>query len=273
MSPELQQPQPPPPPRGGSIPRTLIGAILVLIGLLLALDQLGWVEANHLMRFWPVLVVLYGLAVLQRGGRGVIYGTIVMLIGAWLLLNTLHWLILEPWQFSWPLILVVVGARILMRSGDQRWQGPPPPTSGLPPAETSAPAGPYSPPGPGPSASFASQPGSPPSLDHISMFGMMGGTKRRVAGAIFRSADMTSLMGACELDLRDALLGADGAAHIEVFSLMGGNHIFVPRNWTVILEVTPIMGGVEDKTRPVMGGNQHLYVRGTVLMGGVEVSN
>jgi len=257
MSPEMQQP--PPPPRASSIPRTLIGAFLVVIGLLLALDQLGWVEADHLMRFWPVLVVLYGLSVLQRGGRSVAYGTIVVLIGAWLLLNTLHWLILEPWQFIWPLILVVVGARILMRGGDQRWQNPPSGTSTFS--------------GPAPSANVGSQPGSPPVLEHISMFGMMGGTKRRVAGAIFRSADMTSLMGGCELDLRDALLGADGAAHVEVFSLMGGNHIFVPPNWTVILQVTPIMGGVEDKTRPVMGGNQHLYVRGTVLMGGVEVSN
>jgi hypothetical protein len=236
-----------------------------LIGLLLALDQLGWVEANHLMRFWPVLVVLYGLTVLQRGGRGVIYGTIVVLIGGWLLLNTLHWLILEPWQFIWPLILVVVGARILMRSGESRWQTPPPP-GGSQPTGASAPPGPSAPLGP-------SSPSGPPSLDHISMFGMMGGTKRRVAGAVFRSADMTSLMGGCELDLRDALLGADGTAHVEVFSLMGANHIFVPPNWTVILQVTPIMGGVEDKTRPVMGGNQHLYIRGTVLMGGVEVSN
>jgi hypothetical protein len=265
MSPEMQQP--PPPPRAGSIPRSLIGAFLVLIGLLLALDQLGWVEAHHLMRFWPILVVLYGFAILQRGGRGVVYGTIVVLIGGWLLLNTLHWLILEPWQFIWPLILVVVGARILMRSGEPRWPTQPP-ASSLPPTGSSAASG-FS----ASSGTLGTQAGAPPVLDHISMFGMMGGTKRRVAGAIFRSADMTSLMGGCELDLREALLGADGAAHVEVFSLMGGNHIFVPPNWTVILQVTPIMGGVEDKTRPVMGGNQHLYVRGTVLMGGVEVSN
>ena len=105
------------------------------------------------------------------------------------------------------------------------------------------------------------------------MFAMMGGTKQRVSGAIFRSADMTSLMGGCELDLRDALLGADGAAHVEVFSLMGADHIIVPPNWKVMVQVTPIMGGVEDKSRPIMGGNQFLYIRGTVLMGGVEISN
>jgi hypothetical protein len=113
MSPDMQ---PPPPPRPASIPRFLIGAFLVLIGVLLALEQLGWVEAYHLMRFWPVLVVLYGLMILQRGGRGVVVGSFVVLIGGWLLLNTLHLLFLEPWQFLWPLILVVVGARILMRS-------------------------------------------------------------------------------------------------------------------------------------------------------------
>src|SRR5271154_3274467 len=125
MSPEMQQP--PPPPRASSIPRTLIGAFLVLIGLLLALDQLGWVEADHLMRFWPVLVVLYGFGILQRGGRGVVYGTIVVLIGSWLLLNTLHLLTLAPWQFLWPLILVVVGARIVMRSATPRQRSAPPP--------------------------------------------------------------------------------------------------------------------------------------------------
>jgi predicted membrane protein len=254
MSPDMQQPTP---PRPASIPRLLIGAILVLMGLLLALDQLGWVEAHHLMRFWPVLVVLYGLTILQRGGRGVVLGSMVVLIGGWLLLNTLHLLSLEPWQFLWPLILVVVGARILMR-GDAPRQQPAPPAS----IEGYA-----------PSAHLSPQSGSPPVSDHISMFGMMGSTKQRVSGVIFRSADMTSLMGGCELDLRDALLSADGAAYVDVFSLMGGAHIFVPPNWKVVMQVTPIMGGVEDKSRSIMGGAQFLYVRGTVLMGGVEISN
>jgi predicted membrane protein len=254
MSPDMQ---PPPPPRPASIPRFLIGAFLVLIGVLLALEQFGWVEAHHLMRFWPVLVVLYGLVILQRGGRGVVVGSFVVLIGGWLLLNTLHLLFLEPWQFLWPLILVVVGARILMRGREPQ---PPP----APPAPTGTFA---------PSQSAGPQAGSPPLSNHISMFGMMGSTKQRVSGVIFRSADMTSFMGGCELDLRDALVGADGAAYVEVFALMGGAHIIVPTSWKVVVQVTPVMGGVEDKSRPILGGNQFLYVRGTVLMGGVEISN
>jgi hypothetical protein len=255
MSPDMQPP--PPPPRPGSAPRFLIGAFLVVIGLLLALEQLGWVESYHLMRFWPVLVVLYGLTILQRGGRGVVVGSFVVLIGGWLLLNTLHLLFLEPWQFLWPLILVVVGARILMR-GREPLPPPPPPS----PTGSFAPSAPVSP-----------QSGSPLLSNHVSLFGMMGSSKQRVSGVIFRSADMTSFMGGCELDLRDALLGSDGVAYVEVFALMGGAHIIVPTSWKVVVQVTPVMGGVEDKSRPIMGGNQFLYVRGTVLMGGVEISN
>ena len=254
MSPDMQ---PPPPPRPASVPRFLIGAFLVLIGVLLALEQFGWVEAHHLMRFWPVLVVLYGLMILQRGGRGVVVGSFVVLIGGWLLLNTLHLLFLEPWQFLWPLILVVVGARILMRGREPQ----PPPAPPLPTGSFA------------PSPSAGPQSGSPPLSNHLSLFGMMGSTKQRVSGVIFRSADMTSFMGGCELDLRDALLGADGAAYVEVFALMGGAHIIVPTSWKVVVQVTPVMGGVEDKSRPIMGGNQFLYVRGTVMMGGVEISN
>jgi predicted membrane protein len=265
MSPEMQ-----PPPRPASLPRLLIGAFLVLMGVLLALDQFGFVEADHVMRLWPVLVILYGFTILQRGGRGVVFGSIVLLIGAWLLLNTLHLLSLEPWQFLWPLILVFVGARILMRGGAPRDRDVPPP---------GVPFGGGSGAGTGTGQTFIPPPnpsssgGSPPVSDHLSMFGMMGGSKQRVSGTVFRSAEMTSFMGGCDLDLREALLGADGAAYIEVFSLMGGANIFVPPNWKVVMQVTPIMGSVEDKTRSIGGGAQFLYVRGTVLMGGVEISN
>ncbi len=251
----MSEMQSPPPPRLSSVPRLLIGAFLVLMGVLLALEQLGWVEANHLMRFWPVLVILYGLTILQRGGRGVVHGSILVLIGGWLLLNTLHLLTLMPWQFFWPLILVVVGAQFLTR-GRATWRSGPPPSIGATPSANAAPPS-----------------GSPPASEHISMVALMSGTKQRVSGAIFRSADMTSVMGGCELDLRDALLAADGAASVEVFALMGAAHIIVPPSWKVVVQVTPIMGGVEDKSRPILGGNQFLYIRGTVLMGGVEISN
>jgi hypothetical protein len=63
-------------------------------------------------------------------------------------------------------------------------------------------------------------------------------------------------------------------AVIDVFAVMGGVTIFVPPHWTVSQEVEAIMGGVHDKTQSVPSNPaQHLLVRGTVVMGGVEISN
>jgi predicted membrane protein len=77
-------------------------------------------------------------------------------------------------------------------------------------------------------------------------------------------------MGGCEIDLRQAAI--DGEAVIDVFALWGGIEIRVPDDWTVIGQVTPFMGGYDDKTRSRPGSGAHrLVIRGMVVMGGVEV--
>jgi hypothetical protein len=47
----------------------------------------------------------------------------------------------------------------------------------------------------------------------------------------------------------------------------------VPEDWQVVNEVSPIMGGVEDRTRWNGEGSTRLIVRGMVIMGGVEIRN
>jgi hypothetical protein len=109
---------------------------------------------------------------------------------------------------------------------------------------------------------------------HASLFSLLSSSKRRWGKSVFRGADTTAFMGGCELDLRDALMGPGELAVVDVFVIMGGVTIFVPPHWTVSQEVVPLMGGVHDKTRSVPSNPaQHLLVRGTVVMGGVEISN
>jgi hypothetical protein len=109
---------------------------------------------------------------------------------------------------------------------------------------------------------------------HASLFSLLSGSKRRWGKSVFRGAEMTAFMGGCELDLRDALMSSGELAVVDLFVIMGGVNIFVPPNWTVSLEVVPLLGGVHDKTRSVPSNPaQHLLVRGTVVMGGVEISN
>jgi predicted membrane protein len=248
-------------------PKFTIGVILVLMGVALALDQLGMLQANHLFRFWPAALIIVGLVMLQRGERhGALRALLLIVIGGWLLLNTLGFVSLDLWEFVWPLLLVFFGARIMMGN---RSSGPPPPNVGTTPG--AMPGAMPGTPGAGPTAGgppFAAEP------VHASLFALMSSSKRRWGRSIFRSAEATAFMGGCELDLRDALLAGDAPAVIDVFVLMGGVNIFVPVNWTVSQDVVPLLGGVQDKTRSIPSNPaQHLVVRGTVMMGGVEISN
>jgi predicted membrane protein len=240
------------PPTNYSItPKFIIGVCLVLVGVVLALDQLGLLYANHLLRFWPAALIVIGLVMLQRGERhNALRALVLIVVGGWLLLNTLGLVRLDLWEFFVPLLLVFLGARFMMHNRGPRPEAP----QGLP-GVGSVPVG-------------AAEP------VHASLFSLMSSSKRRWGKSIFRGAETTALMGGCELDLRDALMGPGELAVVDVFVIMGGVVIFVPPHWTVSQEVVALMGGVDDKTHSVPSNPaQHLLVRGTVVMGGVEISN
>jgi hypothetical protein len=172
---------------------------------------------------------------------------------------------LDIWEFILPLLLVFFGARIMMHNQGSR--------SGAPPEQPGAGAAAgVTPPGQGPSGfNSAANSGEPV---HASLFSLLSSSKRRWGKSVFRGAETTAFMGGCELDLRDALMSSGELAVVDVFVIMGGVNIFVPPNWTVSQEIVPLMGGVHDKTHSVPSNPaQHLLVRGTVVMGGVEISN
>jgi predicted membrane protein len=262
-------------PNSHNSPKFVVGVFLVLMGVVLALDQLGLVQADHLLRFWPAALIILGLVMLQRGERqGALRALVLIVVGGWLLLNTLGLVSLDLWGFIWPLLLVFFGARIMMRSqGSGSNASPNQPGAANPPAGTTATGqtGSTGQTGPGGYAPAAPNPGEPV---HASLFSLLSSSKRRWGKSVFRGAEATAFMGGCELDLRDALMGSGELAVVDVFVIMGGVNIFVPPNWTVSQEVVPLLGGVHDKTRSVPSNPaQHLLVRGTVVMGGVEISN
>jgi hypothetical protein len=260
----------PPNSRNPITPRFVIGVCLVLAGVVLALDQLGVVQANHILRFWPAALIVAGLAMLQHGDRhGALRALVLIVVGGWLLLNTLGLVSLDLWEFIWPLLLVLFGARIMLGNRSSGSNATPDPPGGAGPT-----GGPSSGPTPNGPGGFAPATAGSPEPAHASLFSLLSSSKRRWGKSVFRGAEATVCMGGCELDLREALMAEGAPAVVDVFVLMGGINIFVPVNWTVSQEVVPLFGGVQDKTRSIPSNPaQHLLVRGTVVMGGVEISN
>jgi hypothetical protein len=53
-------------------------------------------------------------------------------------------------------------------------------------------------------------------------------------------------MGGSKLDLRQAKIAPGTEAVVDVFTVMGGVELLVPRDWNVDVQLVPIMGGVND---------------------------
>ncbi len=222
--------------------RLVFGIALTVLGLLWTLDNLFGVDSDAIISWWPLLLVIFGVMKLTGLGtdKRVIPGAIFTSAGLLLLGNKLQ---LPWWHIGigdlWPLMLIFFGVSLVLRS----MREPAPNTGGDDDA-------------------------------FVRTFALMGGVTRRNRSDAFRGGDLSAMMGGVELDLRDAQL-ADGRAVVEVFAMWGGIEIFVPPDWRVESEVTPIMAGYEDNTRLAPGVEPvgTLVVRGFAVMGGIEVAN
>jgi hypothetical protein len=244
--------------------RIVLGLVVVALGVLFTLSNLGVVEAGEVLRWWPALLLAYGLGRLtgfccrQNTVLGVVFAT----AGGLLLLYEAEVIRLNPWEF-WPVILVVIGASMV--------------TGALRRARYAATGGgaPTGAPTEGGSGSGAGVPGAPAvdAASRLNTFVVWAGLERKVTTQDFRGGDVTAIMGGAEIDLRGSKMTGD-AAVVDVLVLWGGVDLYVPADWKVTVEALPLMGGIEDATRVPPGEVRgHLILKGVVLMGGVEVKN
>jgi hypothetical protein len=100
---------------------------------------------------------------------------------------------------------------------------------------------------------------------------VMAGNVRRLGGQEFVGGDAIAVMGGCEIDLGSAHLTGEGV--IDVLAFWGGIEIRVPRGWRVVSRTTAILGGYADHTDGGTEGSPQLVIRGSIIMGGVDVKN
>jgi hypothetical protein len=88
------------------------GLGLIIVGLVLLADNLGWLDAGALLRgWWPAAIVVAGVWWLVTGARWL--GVTVTLVGALLLINTLALTDVAVGSLVFPALLVVLGSALL----------------------------------------------------------------------------------------------------------------------------------------------------------------
>jgi predicted membrane protein len=221
-----------------------VGLILILIGTAFLLDHLGVLPVGQVYRFWPLILVLFGISnFFSYANRG--FGIFLVVAGAVLQLKTLG-LIHITFAELWPLAIIGVGFLVLwgaLRAPRVRVEIPGDIT------------------------------------DALSATAIFGGVERRITAQDFKGGNATAIFGGIELDLRDAQIEGNEAV-IVIDCIFGGVEIRVPDSWEVRSSGLPVFGGYSDKTRrsaasssPQNTPAKILTLAGTVIFGGVEVKN
>jgi predicted membrane protein len=248
-------------------PQLIVGLLIIFVGVVFTLDELGIAPAVNYLRFWPMALIAIGvLKMLQaRDSSGAFAGLLFTLVGVWLQAEELDIIHIGLWQI-WPLALVLFGGYLVWQglSGRESQRESSAMGSTVPASGASAPR----------STDWSAEPAArvTDATSTLSVMAILGGVSRGNNSRAFRRADLLAVMGGCHIDLRQAAI--HGEAVIDVFVMWGGIEIRVPEDWTVVSRIVPLMAGVEDKTRPPQGATTHrLTLRGFALMGGVEIKN
>ena len=216
----------------------ILGIGVLAVGAILLLDNFGFMEAENLFAYWPVLLILVGISHFVRpaGSRRYTAGSIFIFVGAVLLLSNLGYIGFGIWDL-WPVILVIAGLSLILKPFRRR------------------------------GANIGDDSGV------FEATAILGGSNRRLSAANFQGGDATAIMGGCEIDLRDC--GSEGGpAEIDTFAFWGGVEIKVPDDWEVQVKGLAILGGYNDETRTIEGhGHKILVITGAAIMGGVEIKN
>lgn len=220
----------------------VFGVLILTFGLTLLANNLGWADVHYFMRqFWPFVLMAAGVALLfarvQRPHSGSsFWGSALILGGLWAFADQRDWIHVSFWAVFGPTLLVLLGASFVWRAFNHP----------RPDAEPDA---------------------------YIHAFSIMSGHELKPTAKPFQGADLGAVMGGVALDLTAATMDGDTAT-IDVFTVMGGIEIFVPRDWNVTTKVVAFMGACVDKRRPATApATKTLIVRGFAMMGGVDIKD
>ena len=246
------------------------GGILILLGLVYALDSFGVLYAGDILRYWPLILIGVGITRIAqaRFPSHRVAGFILIGLGSIFLLRTLH-IFFYRGRDVWPVILLLVGGALVWQALSRR--SPALATNTGTPAEEEVLQGARE--------RLAEKRGARPGATEVGSvlneFAFMGGGDRVVRSQDFRGGEVTAILGGFGIDLRGAGIAGDSAT-INIFTLWGGVDLKVPEDWNVAVAGSPILGVFTNSARTFRQGDaptKTLIIKGVAIMGGVEVKN
>lgn len=227
--------------------RILFGLGVIGVGVLALLDNLQVFGLPLLRTFWPLALVLLGLARLiwPRHAGSWLFGTALIAVGALLTAQNLGYTRLELRDW-WPVLVILAGLSILLR--------------GLLPNRQHHPLG------------MARDTSTLEHGEQVSIDASFASIEQQNDSRSFKGGRIDVNFGGVELDLHRAAMDGPEAT-LDISARFSGVELRVPRDWLVVVQITATLGSVEDQTLPPMNPTQRLVLRGDATFSGVEIKN
>lgn len=221
----------------------LWGIVLVVVGIILALNALNITNISIFFNGWWTLFIIVpcfiGLFDNSEGKTGNIIG---LIIGVLLLLacqRIINFVVV--WKLLLPIILVIIGLSYIFKN-----------------AISSSVSNKIK--------EINSKNKKGDSKEYASTF---SGQKLDFSKEKFTGCNLSAVFGGIELDLTDAIIKEDVV--IEASSIFGGIDIRVSKDVNVKVNSTSIFGGVSNKAKNSDNNKVTIYVNATCLFGGVDI--
>ncbi|MFC2084612.1 LiaI-LiaF-like domain-containing protein [Bacteroidota bacterium] len=237
--------------------RAIIGSLLIILGILFIVDNFYFFTfpfpLTHYFFSWPVILIMAGIIILIAS-RNNFVGYVLLIIGILALVRDHYHLTFRTLIHDyWPVMIIGLGLYLLIKKSESSND----------------------------SSTNNGQIGKKKNYnesqdDYIDEFTIFGGSKKNFVTKNFKGGKVTTIFGGSEIDLTNSEL-ANGRQVIDIFILFGGIDLYIPKNWKVVMNVTPIFGGFDNPRRKDTSieyeENKTLVIKGFILFGGGDIKN
>ena len=219
----------------------LWGMVLIIVGVIFALNAVGITDINVFFKGWWTLFIIVPSFIELFRSTNKIWSLIWLVIGIALLLcaqNILSFRLIGKLIF--PFILVMIGISIIFKDTVNKKI-----TEKIRTLNTNK-------------------------GDFEEYCATFGSQQCDFSGQEFQGANLDAVFGSVELDISKAMIKKDQV--INANSIFGGIEIRVPTGVNIKVKSTPIFGGVSNKAKTEYNESlPTIYINGVALFGGVEI--
>jgi predicted membrane protein len=286
-----QQPIPPLPPRHNN-GKVIAGFILLVVGGLLLINQIGGYILPWWLFRWPMILIAVGLYSAARHNFQKPSSFILVVIGCIFLLGDIF-PNFDAWHMLWPLIIIAAGITMILRRNQKwdrtftyrvgtkekrKWQqgdwGQQYTWDKKVTPDDPNPSGAATNPNPGLtdySNINYSKIKSDFNEDYLDATSIFGSANKTILSKNFKGGEIVNIFGGAEIDFTQADI--HGRVVIDVTQIFGGIKLLVPPHWHVTSDTVSLFAGLDDKRRQKADLNNEkiLIITGTSIFAGIEI--